>query len=44
VGAFVCYVIADILVLKIAGRIRPLLGRLRLPRLRAAAVEEESIP
>jgi hypothetical protein len=43
VGAFVCYVIADILVLKIAGRIRPLLGRLRLPRLRAAAVEEESI-
>jgi hypothetical protein len=30
VGAFVCYVIADILVIKIAGRLAPLLARLRL--------------
>jgi hypothetical protein len=30
VGAFVCYVIADILVIKIAGRLAPLLARARL--------------
>ena len=48
VGAFVCYVIADLVVIKIAGRLAPPLARLRggedaiakLPRARRAAASE----